>query len=498
MNISLVLKMAAETFPERRALTRDGVHYSYDQLLAAAQNAAARISASEASYVAFLGENSPATVIALFGAALAAKPFVPLSYRLTQAETTRLVERLHPAFLIADADMLATIPASDAVMNIESSAFLAKMLEPERLDWHMPHDTKEVAVQLFTSGTTGEPKAALLHHDNLLSYILRTIEFGSSTQEEANLISVPPYHIAGIAAILSSIYALRRIVQLPRFSAEQWLSYCVAERVTNAFVVPTMLARIIAHLEKTDPAFSMPALRAIAYGGGKMPAQVIDTALRLFPDVAFTNAYGLTETSSTISLLSPEDHRTAHGHPVRAIAGRLGSVGRPLPTVEVEIRDENGKRVAVGEPGEVYVSGPQVSGRYKEKSLLDADGWFPTRDAGYIDEHGYLFLSGRIDDVIVRGGENISPAEIEDVLRSHRAVADVAVIGVPSVEWGETIGAVVALKPNQSVAPATLRDLVRRQLRSSRVPEKLLFVDAIPYNDMGKLLRRNLKVLFDA
>jgi acyl-CoA synthetase (AMP-forming)/AMP-acid ligase II len=216
----------------------------------------------------------------------------------------------------------------------------------------------------------------------------------------------------------------------------------------------------------------------------------------LFPDVNFTNAYGLTETSSTVSLLSPEDHRTAIDHDDTAVRGRLGSVGKPLPSVEIEIRDEDGKQLEPFEPGEIYVRGPQVSGEYDGRSVLDANGWFPTRDAGYLDDHGYLFLSGRADDVIVRGGENISPGEIEDLLHQHSAIADTAAVGIPSEEWGEVVALTVVLAPGQSITEDELRSHIREHLRSSRVPETIYFSSELPYNETGKLLRKVVRKWF--
>jgi acyl-CoA synthetase (AMP-forming)/AMP-acid ligase II len=228
-----------------------------------------------------------------------------------------------------------------------------------------------------------------------------------------------------------------------------------------------------------------------------MPLELIERALKLFPNTDFTNAYGLTETSSSIAVLGPEDHRAAHQSTEAGARARLGSVGRPLPTVEIDIRDDNGKSLPTGKSGEIYVRGDQVSGEYRERSALVADGWFPTRDVGWLDDDGYLFLAGRADDVIVRGGENISPGEIEDVLLSHPAIADAAAVGIPSAEWGEAVAIAVVAKPGGQVpADDELRTLVRQRLRSSRVPERIASVDALPYNDMGKLLRREVRSLF--
>ena len=498
MNIALILQMAAETEPDRIGLVCDTRRWRYGDLLRAARGAALSISQSGCSHVALLDESSEAAAIALFAAAIAGVPYVPLNYRLSNTDIGALLSRIAPAYVIGDADRIGQLSLEGRHVVHARAAFVteAERLGESALATDDPAES--VAVQIFTSGTTAAPKAAVLRHANLLSYILGTVEFAAASVDEAALVCVPPYHIAGIAALLSSIYALRRIVLLPAFDPDSWLALAAVERVTNAFLVPTMLSRIIDRLDAGGVA-DLASLRAVSYGGGRMPVELIARALQLFPNTGFTNAYGLTETSSTIALLGPEEHREAHGSADPAIRARLSSVGRPLPTVQIEIRDEAGKPVGPGERGEIYVRGEQVSGEYKERSALDADGWFPTRDAGWIDADGYLFLAGRADDVIVRGGENISPGEIEAVLMSHPVIADAAAVAVPSMEWGEAVGVAVVAKPNQP-APSEdeLRTLIRSRLRSSRVPERIAILDALPYNEMGKLLRREVRKLFQS
>jgi acyl-CoA synthetase (AMP-forming)/AMP-acid ligase II len=315
---------------------------------------------------------------------------------------------------------------------------------------------------------------------------------------EAALVSVPPYHIAGISAVISNIYACRRIVQLPDFAPDEWLRLLYEENVTSTFLVPTMMTRIIQEIDKTklDPK-NLSSLQSVAYGGGRMPIPVIKRALTLFSDVNFTNAYGLTETSSTISLLNPEDHRAAIDPENETARSKLGSVGKPLPTIEIEIRDNDGLILNPLESGEIYVRGPQVSGEYEGSSVLDSGGWFPTRDAGFLDEEGYLFLSGRADDVIIRGGENISPGEIEDLMHQHLAVSDAAAIGIPSEEWGETVALVIVPLEDKTITEDEIRAHIRKHLRSSRVPEKIFFTSELPYNETGKLLRRAIREWFD-
>jgi acyl-CoA synthetase (AMP-forming)/AMP-acid ligase II len=254
-----------------------------------------------------------------------------------------------------------------------------------------------------------------------------------------------------------------------------------------------MLTRIVDVLVR-EGGEGLPHLRAISYGGGKMPQPVIEQAMQLMPATAFTNAYGLTETSSTITVLGPEDHRAAAASDDPVVRRRLVSVGRALPSVELEVRDEEGRACAIGMSGEIHVRGEQVSGEYLGiKSRMTTDGWFPTRDAGALDAEGYLFLEGRIDDVIVRGGENLSPGEIEEVLLLHPGVADCAVVGVADVQWGEAVAAVIVTHPDHTPSADELRDWVKKRLRSSRTPGRIEFRNELPYNETGKLLRRKLR-----
>jgi fatty-acyl-CoA synthase len=485
----MLLDMAVSGFGDRTAFGSIGTGLTYAQLLDRASRAGHAFSEAGTDRVSFLDVSSPALPVALFGAAYAGQPFVPLNYRLADDDLSALAERTAPASIVAGSDHAPRVASTPGLHLTERDAFLdaaetGDALEPST--W--PMDGEDIAVLLYTSGTTGAPKAAVLRHKNLVGYILGSVEFMGAGEDEATLVSVPPYHIAGLAAILSSVYAGRRIVQLPNFDADTWIDMVASEGVTHAMVVPTMLARIVDRM--TVRSIELPSLRALSYGGGRMPMPIIDRALTLFPETRFVNAYGLTETSSTISLLGPDDHRAAHVSNDPTVRRRLTSVGQPLPMLEVTIRDEEGNPVDSGTPGEVWVRGEQVAGEYLQQgSKLTPDGWFPTNDGGELDADGYLYVTGRLDDVIIRGGENISPGEIEDVLLAHPKVTDVAVIGVPSDQWGETIGAVVV----GSATADELKALVSERLRSSRTPATIIYRDELPYNDTGKLLRRVLR-----
>ena len=496
MNIFTILDMAADAFADRPAVTTADTTLTFETLRNAAQGAA-RLPLPTEERIAFLDVAGPAASIALFGAALSGRAYVPLNWRLTQSEQAALIARVAPALLIASPSYTEGMALPSGIRVMATTAFLHAARElGEAGPLPAPENARAVAVALFTSGTTGTPKSALLRHGNLMAYILGSVEFGSSEEHETALISVPPYHIAGISAVLSNTYAARHTVLLPAFDAAAWLDLATKHAVTSAFVVPTMLARIVEHLA-AHPQPAPPALRALAYGGGKMPPGVIARAMALLPGVDFTNAYGLTETSSTITLLAPKDHRDAAASADPAISRRLNSVGRALPSIELQIRDDAGTPLPPDTAGLVFVRGDQVAGEYHgQGSVLDAEGWFPTRDRGFLDEAGYLFLDGRADDVIVRGGENISPGEIETVLTQHPAVADAAVVAVPDDTWGEGIGAAVVLKPGAFATIEDLQTWVRGRLRSSRTPQIISFYEALPVNDLGKVLRRVIRDKF--
>jgi acyl-CoA synthetase (AMP-forming)/AMP-acid ligase II len=493
MNLMMLLEMAVSGFGERVAVQSGDESLRYEQLFAAAGAAAAAIDASGCENVAVLDVNSLAVPLGLFASAWAGKPFVPLNYRLTDAELEALAARIAPSLLVTSSERAGALAGLPGATVVSREEFLAGAAAGAPREPAWPMDPDAIAILLFTSGTTGAPKAAVIRHKHLVSYIFGSVEFGAASEDDAALVSVPPYHIAAMAAIASCIYSGRRLVQLPSFSAEAWIETARRERATHAFVVPTMLGRIVDALEDR-PGAGPAHLRALSYGGGKMPLPVIERAMKLFPTTDFTNAYGLTETSSTIAILGPEDHRTAASSDDTAVRRRLTSVGRPLPSVEVVIRDASGSPAPPGRSGEVCVRGEQVSGEYLGRgSLVDPEGWFPTRDAGFLDDEGYLFLEGRIDDVIVRGGENMSPGEIEEVLLAHDAVADCAVVGIPDEEWGEAVAAAIVLRPGRTATVDELQRWVRERLRSSRTPQRIEFREELPYNETGKLLRRRVK-----
>jgi fatty-acyl-CoA synthase len=491
MHLSMLLDMAADGFGDRIAVGSKEHGLTYAGLREQAQRAGAWAAARGVERVGLVDVNSEAVPILLYGSGLARLPFVPVNYRLADEQLRAILARTAPSVVIVDDPVVARVGAIDGVELVTRAEFLSEIDGMSAGAASEFGDPDDIAILLFTSGTTGDPKAAVLRHKHLASYVIDTVEFMGAGDDEAALVSVPPYHVAGTSAVLTSGYAGRRIKYLKAFTPEAWVAEARDEAITQAMVVPTMLGRILDILERDEE--RLEHLRHLSYGGGRMPIPVIERALSLLPHVEFVNAYGLTETSSTIAVLGSDDHREAVRSDDPAVRRRLGSVGRPLPSLEVEIRDESGNPLKAGEPGELWVRGDQVAGEYLGRPDATEDGWFPTRDSGLLDDDGYLYLAGRLDDVIVRGGENMSPGEIEDVLITHPAVADVAVIGVPHTEWGEMVVAAVVVAEGATVSEAELQDWVRRRLRSAKTPEHIVFRDDLPYNELGKLLRRVLK-----
>lgn len=490
MNIAILLQMAADAMADRRAVgLRDGGK-TYGALFDQARRLSGYISSSEYHRLVAVDLNSDMLPTLLMGAAWSGTPFVPINYRLSDEQLRRLLERTAPALAVVDESVIGRVGEIDGVGFLTKDELDRKIKELSPIET-VSAQSDDVAVMLFTSGTSGAPKAAMLRHRHLSSYVLSSVDLMSAGADEAALISVPPYHVAGMAAILTSLYCGRRIVYLPQFDPEAWVDTARDERVTHAMVVPTMLGRILDVLEQHGE--DLPALQRLAYGGGRMPLATVERATRLLPHVGLVNAYGLTETSSTITLLGPEDHRTAYESSDPVVRARLESVGRPLPSVELEVRDESGRPLPPGQVGEIFVRGEQVAGEYFGRDDIKTDGWFATRDQGWLDSAGYLFVQGRQDDVIVRGGENIAPAEVEKVLGEHPAVAEAAVVGIPDTEWGETVAAAVVLEQGASAPIDELQEWVRSRLRTARTPTAIAFREELPYNEMGKLLRKVIK-----
>jgi acyl-CoA synthetase (AMP-forming)/AMP-acid ligase II len=487
VNLSTLLDEAAASFSDRVALTLRGQPRTFADLTELSRGGARFLARSGARHVVYLAVSGPGYPVTMMSAARAGLPFIPVNYRLGVAQLEGLVTRFPDPIVVADPAWVNLVPGPNTVTVQE---FCDQATAAGGTGDPLPDvDSAAVAVVLFTSGTTARPKAVLLRHSTLHAYVTRAVQALVVRPGDTSLVAVPPYHIMGVTGVLNNVCAGRRMVFLPTFSAPDWFELARAEQVTSASVVPTMMARLVRHLDGGPG--DVPSLRALLYGGSRTPRSVLEQALRAFPETEFVHGYGLTETSAGVTALLPEEHRAALASDDPAVSARLGSAGRAVAGVDLQVRRSDGTVLGPGAVGELWVRGRQVSGEYAGAgSLLDADGWFPTRDQAHVDDDGYLFVHGRIDDTIIRGGENIAPAEIEDVLDAHPSVHAVAVIGLPDEEWGERIAAVVVARPGTTAAELTA--FVRERLRGSRTPDEIIFRDELPYTDTGKIMRKAL------
>ena len=354
----------------------------------------------------------------------------------------------------------------------------------------------DLAVLLFTSGTTSYPKGVMLTHNSFASYILSHVTPADPEVAEQNILTVPLYHIAGMQAMISAVYGGRTLVIQRQFEASQWMELVETERVDRAMMVPTMLKMLMDHEEFHQRDLS--SLSVITYGAAPMPVEVIRRAIVEFPGVQFINAFGQTETAATITMLPPDDH-VLDGSPeeVERKLKRLSSIGKPLDDVEVRIVNEHAEDVVIGETGEIVARGQRLmKGYWGQQSSTEEtikDGWLYTGDLGYWDEDGYIFLAGRARDFIKRGGEMISPEEVEQVLHSHPDIEEAAIIGVEDIDWGERVRAVIVAKSGHDIDEDEVIEYCRQRLASFKKPESVVVVDELPRNPMGKVLKRILR-----
>jgi long-chain acyl-CoA synthetase len=418
----------------------------------------------------------------------------PLEVAYTINDAAAKVLIVGPEFLDAIEEIEKTLTTVGQIVAIGEHprwhAYESWLRSCTPIDRQIPVQPDDVCLQLYTSGTTGLPKGVMTTNANLFTLLNRVLPAWRLDRESVNLVCMPLFHIGGCAWALAGMQVGATSVLVREFDPAQILDLMQAERVTNALFVPAMLGFMARVPGAEDRRF--PALRSIVYGASPITDDTLLAAMRVFK-CEFVQVYGMTETSGGITELPAADH-----DPSGPRAHLLRSAGKRFPWVELRIVDAEGRDCPSGRVGELWTRSHQNMKGYWNKpeetrSTITTDGWLKTGDAGYLDEEGYVFLTDRVKDMIISGGENIYPAEIENVLAGHPAIAEVAVIGVPDDNWGETVKAIVALKSAQRAEAGDIIAYGRERLAGYKCPTSVDFVAALPRNPSGKVLKKDLR-----
>ncbi|GAA5171030.1 long-chain fatty acid--CoA ligase [Pseudonocardia eucalypti] len=494
----------AASSPERPALTFGGETDSYAQLLDKIDRLAAELRAggvSAGDRVGYLGLNHPLFLHTMFAAARLGAIFVPLNFRLSAAELAFIVGDAEIHTLIADADrarvidpvrgetpLRRVITHTDDVPGWEALDALLTSREPLAEADAVGAGTEDVAVIMYTSGTTGRPKGAMLTHGNLFWNNVNALLSFDILSDDTTLVCAPLFHIGGLnVTTLLTLQKGGRVVLMPGFDPGAALALIAEHRVTTMFGVPAMFLFMSQH-----PSFGeadLSSVRLLMCGGAPVPERLMKLYNGL--GVPFAQGYGLTETAPLALVTRPEE-----------TVRKTGSAGRTTTMLsDVRLLAPDGTPVPVGERGEICVRGPQVMAGYWRNpsatdNVIDADGWFHTGDVGVCDPDGYVYVVDRVKDMVISGGENVYPAEVESVLYDHPSVAEVAIIGTPDTRWGEAVTAVVVLASGASLTLDELREFARERLAGYKLPLRLEIVDVLPRNPAGKVLKYELRERF--
>jgi acyl-CoA synthetase (AMP-forming)/AMP-acid ligase II len=496
-NFASIVFQNANARSEAVALVGTRTSLSYGELrhrIGRLANALRTLGVGKGDRVAVLLGNVPQYVEQYLAVAALGAIIVPINTRLTPEEQLVLLEDAAPTVLITSEAGIATarlamlrLQACRRVLlldgSLESAIGYEKVVAEASADFSpVPVDPDDTAVILYTSGTTSGAKGVMLTHGNLLSNMRQYQSFVGIPPGSVNLQLSPLYHAANIFCFVHLLVG-GKTVFIDKISPAAILDVIQSHRVNFMFTVPTVLYGIIDCPGREG--YDISSLQTLQYGAAAITGARLEAAFAVFGE-RLLHSYGLTETTSHASILGKHEHRIA-----------MGSIGRPLPGVEMQIVNDRGERCGPNEVGEIVVRGPNIMKGYwkrpTETASALADGWLHTGDLGRVDERGFFFVVDRKKDLIISGGVNIYPRDIENVLAIHPAVAEVAVFGLPDDYWGEAVAAAVVLRPGQFVDAEALREFARSRLGGFKVPKVIRYMDALPKNAVGKILKRELR-----
>ena len=446
--------------------------------------------------IAWLGKNSDRYFLLLYAAARMGAVMAPVGWRLAAPEIGFILEDTGAKLLVAAEEFIDTARAVAgdldhdlAVLEAEEAFASAALMEPA--NYEPPHPDDPV-LQLYTSGTTGNPKGAQLSNVNLFSLrrhgVYADLPWQKFAADDCVLGAMPCAHIGGTGIAPIAVANGMRIHILPEFTPDGVLD-AIEDGATLLFLVPAAVQMVVQHPRAATTDFS--GLRYLMYGAAPMPLELLKEAVRTMPQTGFLQVYGMTETTGTISLLPPEDHDLEGNE-------RMRSAGKAVPGVEIEVRGPDNTKLPCREIGEVCILSPSNTAGYWQlpeatTKTIDPDGWLHTGDAGFMDEDGYVYIQDRIKDMIISGGENVYPAEVESAIYGHPAIAEVAVIGIPSEKWGEEVKACVVPKPGATIDESDVIAYARERIAAFKAPKSVDVIPEMPRNASGKILRRQLR-----
>ena len=507
-SIGDLVRFQAQERGDQAVFVFEGTTTTYGELHQRSNQAAnglAALGVKAGDRIAYMGKNTSAYFEILAAAAKIGAVMTPINWRLAPPEVAYIVNDCTAAILFVGAEFTGLVRELKPQLRFVQTIFGVEGADgdiPDYTQWRSGFDDTDVctpsaaadeAIQLYTSGTTGHPKGAIMTHGSIL--IKRTAEEEAALHDwqrsepgETSLLAMPCFHVSGTLYGMTTLRNGTTAIVVREYDPAQALDFIEQYGIAKIFMVPAAIQILLNHPRVGEIDFSR--LKYITYGASPIPLELMKRSMEVF-GCGFVQMYGMTETSGTIVTLNPEDHDVA-GNP------RMRSVGKPLTGVEIKIIDEAGNGVASGDVGEIATRSVQNMKGYwnlpeATAAAIDADGWLRTGDAGYLDDEGYLYIHDRVKDMIISGGENVYPAEVENAVYSHPAVADVAVIGVPDDKWGEAVKACVVLKDGAVASQAELIAHARDSIAGYKCPKSVDFIAALPRNPSGKILRRELR-----
>ncbi|WP_108786629.1 long-chain-fatty-acid--CoA ligase [Erythrobacter sp. Alg231-14] len=446
--------------------------------------------------IAWLGKNSDRHCLLYIAAGRMGAVLVPIGWRLAPPEIAYILGDTGAKLVFTGEGFAETaqsvasqLPNKPHVIDADAAMAEAAAMDPA--SYEPPHQDDPI-LQLYTSGTTGNPKGVQLSNSNLFELRIlgnqAGVDWNHYEEDDCVLFAMPCAHIGGTGLINNSIANGVRCRVDAEFTPDGVLS-AIEAGATHLFIVPAALQMVVQHPKAAETDFSK--LKFLMYGAAPMPLELLKEAVKTMPNAGFVQLYGMTETTGTVTALGPEDHSIEGNQ-------RMRSAGKAIPGANIEIRGPDNKELPFGEIGEVCIKSPSNTAGYwnlpeATASTIDAEGWVHTGDAAIMDVDGYVYIQDRIKDMIISGGENVYPAEVESAMYGHPAIAEVAVIGIPSEKWGEEVKACVVCKPGHELDANDVIAYTRERVAAFKAPKTVDVIPELPRNASGKILRRQLR-----